>query len=182
MGQASAGDLRKGMLVEIEGRACTVTHWNIWKNDRRSRIQMRFRDLLSGRASEATVQPDERFTILESEVIDLDWSYRDGPEEVFYDAGGEEWRCPADGVADVLKWNVGSYRGQLVDGRLVTVMLPTTLVAVVAETEPGIRGAGSGLKDAVLENGIRVKVGLLVNPGDRVRLDPETLEYKERIA
>ena len=38
----------------------------------------------------------------------------------------------------------------------------------------------SGLKDAVLENGIKIKVGMAINPGDRVRIDSETMEYKER--
>ena len=32
-----------------------------------------------------------------------------------------------------------------------------------------------------LENGIKVRVNLLVAPGDRVRVDPETLEFKERV-
>ena len=182
MGQASANDVRRGMLVELEGRACSVTHWNIWKNDRRCKIQMRFKDVLSGRTSEATVQAADRFTILESQFMELEYGYRDGPEEVFYSASGEEFRCSADAVDEVVQWGLPAYRGMLVDGRLLTVALPANLVVTVAETDPSIRGAGTGLKDAVLENGIRVKVGLLVSPGDRVRLDPDTLEYKERLA
>jgi elongation factor P len=54
-------------------------------------------------------------------------------------------------------------------------------VAVVAETTPSIKGVLNGLKDAVLDNGITVKVGMVVNVGDKVRVDTETLEYKERV-
>lgn len=182
MSQLSAGDLRKGMLVEVDGKPCSIVHWNIWKSDRRSRIQMRFKDVLTGRTSEATVQPDDRYTVLESEVIELEHSYQDGPEEVFYTKGGDEYRCPAAAVEDVVKWQAETYRGLLVDGHLLTVNLPQTVVAVVAETEPAIKGVSSGLKDAVLENGIQVKVGNVVNVGDRVRIDTETMEYKERVS
>ena len=181
MSQFMAGDLRKGMLVELDGKPCTIVHWNIWKSDRRSRIQMKFKDVLTGRTSEVTAQPDDRYTTLESETIDLEHSYRDGPEEVFYSKSGEEYRCPADPVEDVLRWKSDNYRGLLVDGYLLTVNLPPSVIATVAETEPGVRGAGSGLKEAVLENGIKVKVGLVINVGDRVRIDTETLEYKERV-
>lgn len=181
MSQVTAGDLRKGMLVEVDGKPCSVTYWNIWKSDRRSKIQMKFKDVLTGRTSEATAQPDDRYTVLESEVIDLEHSYRDGPEEVFYTKSGEEHRCPAEPVQDVLQWKTDTYKGLLVDGHLLTVNLPQSVVATVAETEPAVRGAGSGLKDAVLDNGIKVKVGLVINVGDRVRIDTETLEYKERV-
>jgi elongation factor P len=181
MSQTSAIDLRKGQLVDVQGKLCNIVHWHIWKSDRRSRIQMKFKEILTGRTSEVTAQPDERFTVLESQVIDLEHSYRDGPEEVFYTKTGEEFRCPAPGVEDVLKWKSDLYRGLLVDGQLLTVNLPQSVVATVAETEPAMKGGQTGLKDAVLENGIQVKVGMNVNVGDRVRIDSETMEYKERV-
>lgn len=182
MSQVSAIDLRKGQLVEVQGKLCNIVHWNIWKSDRRSRIQMKFKEILTGRTSEVTAQPDDRYTVLESQVIELEHSYRDGPEEVFYTKTGEEWRCPAAGVEDVLQWQSDSYRGLLVDGNLVTVNLPQSVVATVKETEPPIKGQQAGLKDAVLENGIKVKVGQNVAVGDRVRIDSETMEYKERVS
>jgi elongation factor P len=181
MPQLSAGDLRKGMLVEVQGKTCSVVHWNIWKSDRRSKIQMRFKDVVTGRTSEVTAQSDDRYVVLESEVIDLEHSYRDGPEEVFYTKSGEEHRCPAAAVEDVLKWQSDLYRGLIVDGHLLTVNLPQSVVATVADTTPPIKGAQSGLKDAVLENGIAVKVGMNVNVGDKVRIDSETMEYKDRV-
>lgn len=181
MAQLSATDLRKGMLVDIAGKTCSVIHWNIWKSDRRSRIQMRFKEILTGRTSEVTAQPDDRYTVFESEIIELEHSYRDGNEEVFYTKTGEEYRCPNAAVEDVLKWKSDTYRGLLVDGALVTVNLPQSVVAVVKDTAPAVKGVPNGLKDAVLDNGITVKVGMVINVGDKVRIDTETLEYKERV-
>jgi elongation factor P len=179
--QSNALDLRKGLLVTYQGRTCTVIFWNILRNDRRTFVQMKLKDLLTGRISEVKDHGDTRYEVLDSEVIDLAHSYREGNDEIFYTPEGEEYRCPAAAVEDALLWKTDTYKGLLVDGKLVTISLPQSVVATVADTAPSMRGVGSGQKDAVLDNGVKIKVGMLVNVGDRVRLDPETLEYKERI-
>jgi elongation factor P len=181
MAQVTAIDVRKGMLLAVGDRMCRVTSWNIWKSDRRSRIQMKFKELLTGRTSEVTAQPADRYDVLDAEIVELEHSYRDGAEEVFYSKSGEEWRTAAEGLEEVLRWNAPSYRGQLVDGRLVAVMLQPTVIGTVVECEPSMKGQSSGLKDATLDNGLKVKVGTMVNPGDRVELDSETLEFRERV-
>src|SRR5262249_38412030 len=72
MPQVTATELRKGMLVDLNGKTATITFWNLWKSDRRSKVQLRFREILTGRTSEATAQPDDRYIVLESEVIDIE--------------------------------------------------------------------------------------------------------------
>ena len=179
--QLAALDLRKGYLITYQDRMCTVTSWNILRNDRRQFVQMTLKDLLSGRVSELKEHGDTKYEVLDTSQVDLTHSYTEGPEEVFYDAEGNEFRCGVEAAKDALKWPGETYKGFLVDGALVTVSLPTSIVATVAETAPPIRGAGSGTKDAVLENGVRVKVSQLVQVGDKVRLDSETLEFRERV-
>jgi elongation factor P len=142
---------------------------------------MKFKELLTGRTSEVTAQPDDRYAVLDAEIVELEYSYRDGAEEVFYSKSGEEWRSPATGLEEVLRWNAPSYRGQLVDGRLVAVMLQPVVVATVVECEPAMKGQSGGLKDAKLDNGLQVKVATTVSPGDRVELDSETLEFRARV-
>ncbi len=161
---------------------CRLVQWNIWKSDRRSRIQMKFKEILTGRTSEVTAQPDDRYAVLEAETLELEHSYRDGAEEVFYTKDGAEWRFPAEGLEETLKWQSSVYRGLLIDDVLVAVTLPLTVEATIAETEPSMKGQpSSGLKDATLDNGIKVRVGVMCNVGDRVAIDSETMEFKERV-
>ncbi len=181
MAQVSAIDVRKGMLLAVGDRMCRVVYWNAWKSDRRSRIQMKFKEILTGRTSEVTAQPDDRYDVLEAELVELEYSYRDGAEEVFYSKTGEEWRAPAEGLEEILRWNSPSYRGQLVDGRLVAVMLQPTVIATVAECEPYMKGQSSGLKEATLDNGIKIRVGTNVSQGEKVAIDSDTMEFKERV-
>lgn len=181
MGQTSAYELRKGFLVMNQGRVSSVIFQNLWKSDRRSKVQLKFKDILTGRVSEVTAQADDKYELLDSEIINLNHSYKDGNDEVFYTPAGEEYRCPAAAVADVIQWKADLYKGLLVDGKLLTVEPPQSVVATVVETTPPIKGILNGLKDAVLDNGITVKVGMVINIGDKVRINTETLEYKERV-
>jgi translation elongation factor P/translation initiation factor 5A len=180
--KTNALDLRRGNLVSHEGRICEVIHWNILKNDRRQFVQMRIKDLETGRIAEFKEHGDSKWEILENSVVEVSHSYRDGNDEVFYSEDGEEHRCPVAAAADALRWPAEAYRGLLVEGHLVAVSPPASVVVRVKETAPPIRGGGSGLKDAVLENGVKVRVNLLVDVGDRVRIDPVSLEFKERVA
>jgi elongation factor P len=178
----AALDLRPGYLVRYDGRMCKVMWWNILRNDRRQFIQMKIKDIQSGRVSELKESPDAKYEVLENEEIELTHSYRDGPDEVFFTENGEEVRCPVAAAEDALLWPSEVYVGFFVQEQLLAVNPPKTSVLKVTETAPATRGGGNtGMKEAMLENGVKVKVNLLTEIGDRVRVDTETLEFKERI-
>ncbi|MBK8096887.1 MAG: hypothetical protein IPK26_07260 [Planctomycetes bacterium] len=180
--QVAALDLRPGYLVSYEGRMCTVMWWNILRNDRRLFVQMKIKDVQSGRVTELKEHGDTKYDVLDKEEVDLTHSYRDGQEEVFYRESGDEVRCPIAAAEDALQWPSDAYRGFFVNDALVAVFPPKHSVLTITETSPPIRGAGTGQKEAVLENGMKVKVGMLCDVGDKVRIDTETGEFKERIA
>ncbi len=177
----SAVDLRPGLLVRHQGRIHTVSRWNILRNDRRQFVQLRLRDLETGRMQELKELSDSRFEVLDSSQIELSHSYRDGNEEVFYTADGIEYRLPASAAEEALLWPCESYKGHLVDEKLLSIDLPATVVLTVAETAPPLGGGATLMKEARLENGVEIKVSAIVASGDRVRVDPHTREFKERV-
>ena len=179
--QVSALELRPGTLVRYEGRMCTVIWWNILRNDRRAFVQMRIKDLENGRMTELKEHTDSKWEVLDKEEKELSYSYRDGAVEVFFTPEGDELRCPAAAAEDALKWPAESYTAMFVDGQLVAVQPPRFAVLKITETAPAMRGGGSGTKEALLENGVKVKVNLLCDVGDQVRIETETLEFRERV-
>ena len=63
------------------------------------------------------------------------------------------------------------------------VDLPPKVTLAVIETDPGVKGnsATNIYKQAILENGLAVKVPLFIKTGDKVRVDTRTGEYIERV-
>ncbi len=180
--QINALDLRKGHLVSFQGRICSVSDWSIMRNDRRQYVYVTLKDIHTGRIQELKEHGDTKFEFLENEKLELTHSYSDGLEEVFYDKDGNEFRCGAEAAKDALQWASDSYVGFLVNGQLISISCPASVIVRVKETAPPIKGGGStGLKDAILENGIKVRVANLVSSGEKIRIDPVTLEFRERI-
>jgi elongation factor P len=179
--QLNALDIRKGYLVEHQGRMCTISDWSIMRNDRRQYVFVTLKDLMTGRVTELKEHGDTKFEVLDTDNIELSHSYQDGTEEVFYDPDGAEYRCTVEAAKDALMWGSDKYVGFLVNGKLVIVNPPSSVVVKVKECAPPMKGANATWKDAVLENGIKLKVANLVNPGDRVRVDPVTHEFRERV-
>lgn len=64
----------------------------------------------------------------------------------------------------------------------LSLLLPPKMVFTVVETPPGVKGnsATNVFKDAVLDNGMNVKVPLFVDAGDKIRVDTRTGEYSEK--
>jgi elongation factor P len=177
----AALDLRPGDLISYDNRKCSVVKWNILRNDRRQFVQMRIRDIETGRQQELKESGDSKYEVLEKEERELTYSYRDGPVEVFFTEDGEEIRCSAVSAEDALAWGVDTYTGYFVNGELLTVFPPRFAVCVVTQTAPPVKNAGTGLKEATLENGMVVRVSNIIDIGDRVRIETETMEFKERV-
>jgi elongation factor P len=180
MSQLAALDLRPGFLVSFENRVWSVVWWNILRNDRRQFVQMRIKDIMTGRIRELKEHGDTKYEVLEKDEVDLTHSYQDGSDEVFFTEDGDEVRCPKAAAEDALKWPSDRYIGLLVNGTLMFVRAPETVEITVTETSPPVKGAGSGLKDAILENGVKTRVANLVSVGEKVRVFTETGEFKER--
>lgn len=68
------------------------------------------------------------------------------------------------------------------EAKPLSLELPPKVVLRVIETDPGVKGnsVANIYKPAVLENGLRLKVPLFVNAGDKIRVDTRTGEYIER--
>jgi elongation factor P len=61
----------------------------------------------------------------------------------------------------------------------LNVDLPSAVVMVIAETEPGVRGdsVSNITKLATTETGLQLKVPLFVNERDKIKVDTRSMEY-----
>ncbi len=61
--------------------------------------------------------------------------------------------------------------------------LPLSLVYEISETGPGEKGntVSNVFKEAILENGLVVKVPMFIDIGEHVKIDTRSGEYVERV-
>jgi elongation factor P len=179
-------NLRKGTVFKNGNDVLVVMDYAHIKMARGgATIRVKHKNLLSGVISEDTFNSSEKFEEADLENKNYQYLYDDGDKLNFMDTETYEQvsflKEPVKDQVVFLK-DGDTYQLVLYEGKLVKIELAKTMTFEVEYTEPGHKGDTSGttLKPAKLENGIEVKVPLFINIGDKVKINTDTLEYKER--
>jgi elongation factor P len=183
----STGDLRRGVVIEVDGQLFSVLDYQHLKLGRGSaQVRMKLRNLRTGSISERTVQAGEKFTRVRLDNRSMQYSYKDGDAYVFMDQETyEQVTIMPDQLGDAVGFLTDGIivEMQMYEGRPIDVELPVTVDLKVAQTAPGFKGdtAAGGTKPATLETGVVVNVPLFVNEGDTIRVDTRTGAYVTRV-
>ena len=182
-----AGDLKKGITIELDGQLYTVLDYQHIKMGRgTAQLRLKLRDVKAGHTIERTFQASDKFNQVRIERHSAQHLYKDDDLYYFMDTETyEQTPLNSTQLGDALKY---LKEGLVVD--LLTyaddpigVELPNSVELEVVETGPCFRGdtAQAGTKPATLETGIIVQVPLFVNSSDVVRVDTRTGQYLERV-
>jgi len=184
----STGDLKKGLVVELEGGLYQILDWQHIKMGRGSaQVRLKLRDIRAGHTVERTFQAGERFTRVRLDRHVVQFLYSDGDLYHFMDSESfEQTMLNREQLGDAVNYlkegmslDILTYKDEP-----ISVELPNSVELEVVETGPGFKGdtATAGNKPAKLETGITIQVPLFVNNGDIVRVDTRTGEYLERVS
>lgn len=183
----STSDLKKGLVVEMDGDLLRVADFQHVKQGRGSAyVRLTLRNVRSGATVTKTVQAGEKFVDVSLDNRKVQFLYRE--DDDFYFMDNETFEQPVVGVAIV--GEAASYMREddtvtllTYEGEVLDVSLPPSVVLRVAETEPGYKGdtASGALKPAIMETGLRVMVPLFVGADQELRIDTRTGDYIERV-
>jgi elongation factor P len=179
-------DLKKGVLVQIDGKPYRVVEYSQKVMGRGgSIVNVRLKSLLDGAVIPKTFKGNERIEAADVENRTVQYLYKDGSSYNFMDAATfEQFELPAglvDEAAPYLKEG-NDVTLQLFGGKVMNVELPNNLFLEVAYTENVVKGdtTSSVVKDAKLETGLVIKVPAFIKVGDVVKVDTRTGDYLER--
>ena len=184
----SSSELRKGIIIEIDGELYQVLDYHHIKMGRGSaQVRLKLRDVHGRHTIERTFQASEKFPRVRLDFRQVQYLYNDGDLYYFMDNETfEQIPLNAGQLGDVLSYLKENMSLELssYEGELVGVELPITVELQVVETGPGFKGntATAGNKPAKLETGITIQVPLFVNEGDIIKIDTRTGEYLERVS
>ncbi len=183
----STGDVKKGVIIELDGQLMKVLDWSHIKMARGSaQVRMKLQNVRRGDIVERTFQAGTRWPRARVEQRKAQYLYSDGGTYHFMDT--ETYEQSAVGAAligDDAKFLLENTEVLLSshDGEVLGVELPVTVDLHVTQTDPGFAGdtATGAKKAATLETGHVVQVPLFVSEGDMLRIDTRNGEYVTRV-
>jgi elongation factor P len=182
----SPTDLKKGVVVQIDGKPFRVTEYNQKVVGRGgSIVNVRLKNLIDGSVIPKTFKGQEKIESAEVRSQAVQYLYTDGTNFHFMDPDSfEQFELSSDIVGDAAGYlkEGENLSLQLFDGTIVAVELPKNVYLEVTYCESITKGdtTSSVLKDATLETGLVAKVPSCIKNGDIISVDTTTGEYRER--
>lgn len=179
-------ELRAGTIFEESGNLLQVLSYEHIKMGRGSaNIKVKVKNLRTGATTEKSFINGAKVNDVIVFKRDLQYLYKDINNAYFMNPQTfEQVEIPLKLIENDIYYlkdgeNVNiSFLGN----EPLSVNLPPKMVFVVNETASGVKGnsATNVFKEALLENGLKVKVPLFVKDGDKVRIDTRTGAYTEK--
>lgn len=178
-----AGDLRKGLVIELEGKLYQIVEYQHLKLGRGSaQVRLKLKNIPEGSVIERTFPASEKFVPARLEYRPAQFLYEDGGIYYFMDKQTfEQVPLSKDKIETSLPFLKEGMELELLtyDERAIGIELPVVVELEVIETGPAFKGdtATAGSKPAKLETGFFIQVPLFINRGDIIKVDTRTGEY-----
>lgn len=179
-------ELRNGTTFKFEGALYVVLKYEHVKIGRGSAtIRVKIKNLETGTVLEKSFINSAKVEPISTTRKKMQYLYDDGKSFTFMDPKTYEQIELSSHIVDETKnyFKEGESVNILFwDEKPLWVELPPKMEFAVKETPPGVKGnsASNMYKDAILENGIGVRVPLFIKNSDVIRVDTRTGEYVER--
>jgi elongation factor P len=179
-------DLKKGVVVQIDGKPFKVIDYNQKVMGRGgSIVNVKLKNLIDGTVLPKTFKGQDKIETAEVSNQTVQYLYNDGSDFHFMDPSTfEQFQLPADIVEDAKNYlkEGDELTLQSFNGRIINVEVPKNVYLTVTYAEDVVKGdtTSSVLKDATLETGMVVKVPAFIKTGDVISVDTSTGDYRER--
>ena len=183
----STGDLKKGVVIQLDGEIWQILDYHHIKMGRGSaQVKIKLRNVKRGQTVERSFQAGDKWPRAYLENRQVQFLYSDGTDYHFMDTSSyEQFAMSREALGDAALYLTD---GMMVDrtsyeGETIGVELPVSVDMEVTATEPGFAGdtASGARKPATMATGLVVQVPLFVNQGDVIRIDTRTGDYQTRV-
>ena len=182
MQTVSSSEFKRGLALMLEGAPQIIDDfYTTGTAQTRHKLHVKPRNLKTGRITERVFADNERVPVAELQTRTVQFSYQQGDTYTFMDTSNyEEMEMPAELVGErkyFLKENE-ECKAQILEGRLLDIVLPLTQSLKIKETAPSQKGGSvASWKPAILETGLEIMVPLFIGAGESVRVDTASRKY-----
>lgn len=182
-----AGDLRKGLKLEIDGEPYLIVDFEFSKPGKGQALyRCRLRNMITGSQFDRTYRSGDKFFSADLEEQDMQFLYKQGNSYHFMNTTNyEQIEMGAEQVGDAANYLTENLVVSILlfQGRPIGISLPNFVIMKVIKSDPGIKGdtAAGATKPATLETGFVIQVPLFIEEGETLRIDTRTGTYVERV-
>lgn len=183
----TAGDLRKGSKLEIDGEPYLIVDFEFSKPGKGQALyRCRLRNMITGTQFDRTYRSGDKFNAADLEEQQMQYLYTDGAVyHLMNTSSYEQIEMQAEQVGDAANFLIENLNVNvlLFQGRPIALSLPNFVDLKIVKSDPGIKGdtASGATKPATLETGFVIQVPLFVEEGEVVRIDTRNGQYVERV-
>ena len=184
----STSDFRNGLNLKVDGAPCQVIWFQHHKPGKGGAVmRVKLKNLENGSITETTFKSGVKFEEVSVTREKKQFLYSAGTDYFFMDMKTyEQITVQKDKLGEAIKFLKPDLEAEAlyIDGRFLTIDLPSNVDLKVTSTVPGIRGdsVSNLVKPATLETGIEVNVPLFIKEGDVVKIATSSGEYVERVS
>lgn len=186
---AKASELKKGMVVEVNGVPHIVKQVEVRNPSSRGAstlYKVRFNNLKTGQKLDESLKGDDILKEADYVRAKAQFSYVDGNNYVFMNVEDyTQYSLSSDDLEGQIGFLTDGLEGivaLLVDDEVIGVELPSSVVMPIVETSPAIKGATASArtKTAKLATGIEIQVPEYLEIDDLVKVNTETGKFMSR--
>ncbi len=185
---ATTADIKNGLCIKYNSGLYTVVEFQHVKPGKGPAfVRTKLKNVETGKVIDNTFSAGHKIEPVRVERRKYQYLYNDEMGYHFMNQDNYEQISIMEDLIDAPKF--------LKEGEIVEIVvhaeeespllceLPAYVEMEVTYTEPGLKGdtATNAMKPATIETGAEVRVPLFINEGDRIKLDPRTGAYSERV-
>ena len=184
-----ASDLKNGSVIELDGNVYVTRRIEVRNPSARGAstlYKVRFSNVRTGQKLEQTLKSDDFLKDGDLTKTSVQFSYREGDMITFMDTTDySQYILNADVLEEQLAYITEDLEGMialLVDGEIVGIEVPQTVVLEIVDTAPGIKGASATArtKPATLSTGLEIQIPEYLETGERVRVNTANAKFLSR--
>ncbi|KAA0875432.1 elongation factor P-like protein EfpL [Nitrincola tapanii] len=184
-----ASEVKRGHVVEINGSLYIVQNVDVKSPSARGAAtlyKMRFAQVPGGRKYEETFVGDDLLKDIQLERRKVSYLYKEDDLYTFMDAEDySQYTINAEMIEPQLPYLMDGMEGivaLLVDGNMIALDLPSTVVMEILETVPGMKAASATgrTKPARCATGLELQVPEYIEAGEKVKINTETGKFLSR--
>jgi elongation factor P len=183
----TAGDLRKGLKIEIDGDPYIIVDFEFSKPGKGQALyRCRLRNMISGNQFDRTYRSGDKFIAADLEEQEMEFLYKEGNQYCFMNTKNyEQVYLSAEQVGDAVNYLTENLMVDMLffQGRPIGITLPNFVTLKVVKADPGVKGdtASGATKPVTMETGYVLQVPLFIEEGEVLKLDTRTGQYVERV-